>query len=117
METKTPPMPQCVRPINMRALDRFNNDARFNYLCSQIISNKFTKEDVLLAYHVVSEFSKRKQIDQKDATNTITSKDGLLWRNGVAILNLDEANIIAMDLGFTCAEELVKHLNNEFVKT
>jgi hypothetical protein len=41
--------------------------------------------------------------------NFITSKDGLLWKNGKYI-PLPEADIVARKHGFVYAEQLVKHL-------
>lgn len=42
----------------------------------------------------------------------ITTKRGLLWRRG-KIVPLPEADEIAHDLGFTCAEQLVRHLEKQ----
>lgn len=42
--------------------------------------------------------------------NEVTSKDGLLWRDGKAI-DLPEADDVARFFGFTCAERLVRHLD------
>jgi len=40
----------------------------------------------------------------------VTSKDGLLWRNG-AIIELPEADRVARQHGFDNAEQLVRHLS------
>ena len=42
-------------------------------------------------------------------SNFITSKNGLLWKNGKYI-ELPEADVIANKCGFLYAEQLVKHL-------
>jgi len=44
--------------------------------------------------------------------STITAKDGLLWRNG-RIIDWPEADRVARQRGFLCAEELVEHLSND----
>jgi hypothetical protein len=39
----------------------------------------------------------------------ITTKDGLLWRDG-KMIDLPEADRVAWKKGFNCAERYVKHL-------
>lgn len=55
----------------------------------------------------------REDADEAEkALNRITTKYGLLFRNG-ELLKLPEADRVAALHGFTCAERFVKHLEGK----
>ena len=51
-------------------------------------------------------------VEAHGTDNHITTKDGLLYRNG-KIIELPEADRVARQRGFTYAEHLIKHLETK----
>jgi hypothetical protein len=58
----------------------------------------------------MNESNKKRPVLTDDPT--LSSMDGLLWRNG-QIIKLPEADRVAKEHGFNCAEELVRYLSNK----